>query len=199
MHIRYINNVSGASTTEAPPEFRGGLLADDMGLGKTLSMISLIAADQACPDLQKSTSPGNFGYLPSVVLKTTLLVVPPACRYANIGYCFETNISTVIQSWEKQFSMLVVLFPLEQYPIIILVMLTLCRHLRAGVLRRHVYHGQNRTCIEFLSQYDVVITTYHTISAIWRKHGALSSSNKSIFSLTWHRVILDEGGIALTA
>lgn len=43
----YINNVIGDGIFEAPPEFRGGLLADDMGLGKTLTMICLIASNQA--------------------------------------------------------------------------------------------------------------------------------------------------------
>lgn len=74
---RYINNVNGCSTDEAPPDFRGGLLADDMGLGKTLSMISLIAANQACQD---SVIPRGVGYMTPVVMKATLLIVPPACR-----------------------------------------------------------------------------------------------------------------------
>jgi SWI/SNF-related matrix-associated actin-dependent regulator of chromatin subfamily A3 len=41
----YINNVTQDTQDDAPPEFRGGILADHMGLGKTLSMISLIASD----------------------------------------------------------------------------------------------------------------------------------------------------------
>ncbi|KAF4635250.1 hypothetical protein G7Y89_g2850 [Cudoniella acicularis] len=144
---RFRNNVSGYSTDEAPLDFRGGLLADDMGLGKTLSMICLIAANQAC-------LPAPIDFMPSTIMKTTLLIVPPA----------------LIQAWEKQFLL----------------------HLRPGKLKCHVYHGQNRKGTEFLGQYDIVLTTYHTVSAIWRKLNGQPGNEKSIFSLTWHRVILDE-------
>jgi len=41
----YRNNISGDTTHQEPPQFRGGILADHMGLGKTLSMIAFIAAD----------------------------------------------------------------------------------------------------------------------------------------------------------
>jgi hypothetical protein len=79
----YINNVSGYSTGEAPLDFRGGLLADDMGLGKTLSMISLIAANQA----NLPTAPNSMA---STVVKTTLLIVPPARKYVGV-YCSLTD------------------------------------------------------------------------------------------------------------
>ncbi|KAH8749962.1 SNF2 family N-terminal domain-containing protein [Hyaloscypha finlandica] len=143
----YINNVSGYSTGEAPLDFRGGLLADDMGLGKTLSMISLIAANQA-------NLPVALNYMSSGVVKTTLLIVPP----------------TLIQTWVKQLRL----------------------HLRSESIHYHVYHGQNRTDTESLERYDVVVTTYHTVSAIWRKLKDQRSNDKSIFSTTWHRIILDE-------
>jgi hypothetical protein len=82
-----MNNVSGYSADEPPPDFRGGLLADDMGLGKTLSMICLIAIHS----------------MPPTVLKTTLLIVPPACRYDYGSYSTLTDTETVMQAWEKQF------------------------------------------------------------------------------------------------
>ena len=91
-----MNNVGGYSTDERPPDFRGGLLADDMGLGKTLSMICLIAANQAC-------LPAPLNSMPSAVMKTTLLIVPPACTYENSDYYSLTNAGTVIQAWENQF------------------------------------------------------------------------------------------------
>jgi SNF2 family DNA or RNA helicase len=81
----YINNVSGYSTGEAPLDFRGGLLADDMGLGKTLSMISLIAANQA-------NLPVALNHMSSGVVKTTLLIVPPACRYEVSSYWSVTDV-----------------------------------------------------------------------------------------------------------
>lgn len=72
-----------------------------MGLGKTLSMISLIAMNQACPGLGASI---DFGYMKSP-MKTTLLVVPPACKLDNRGRYSSINANTVIQAWQKQFSM----------------------------------------------------------------------------------------------
>lgn len=81
---RYMNNVSGHSTDEAPPDFRVGLLADDMGLGKTLSMICLIAANQAYPGLSlPRVTPGPLNSVQPAVMKTTLLIVPPACMYEH--------------------------------------------------------------------------------------------------------------------
>lgn len=80
--ISYVNNVTGYSTCEAPPEFRGGLLADDMGLGKTLTMICLIASNQACLDYelpQAHSRPSKLRL--SNLSKATLLIVPPACMF----------------------------------------------------------------------------------------------------------------------
>lgn len=82
-----MNNVSGQITDEAPPDFRGGLLADDMGLGKTLSMICLIAANHA-----------NSLNLPSAITKATLLIVPPACTYKYSSDYSLTNAKIVIQT-----------------------------------------------------------------------------------------------------
>jgi hypothetical protein len=75
---RYQNNITGICQDVAPPPFQGGLLADEMGLGKTLSMISLIATNQAGPDLtfpDQCPRPQEIGR--HINVKTTLLVVPP--------------------------------------------------------------------------------------------------------------------------
>ncbi|KAF5873287.1 putative snf2 family helicase protein [Botrytis fragariae] len=44
---------------------------------------------------------------------------------------------------------------------------------------------------QFRLQFDVVITTYHTIAAIWKHHSA-HQDDESLYSFTWHRVVLDE-------
>jgi SWI/SNF-related matrix-associated actin-dependent regulator of chromatin subfamily A3 len=72
----YINNITGDRHHEAPPEFRGGILADDMGLGKTLSMISLIVSDAREHEHPRT-------------LRATLVVVP----------------SSLLQQWEDQLMM----------------------------------------------------------------------------------------------
>jgi SWI/SNF-related matrix-associated actin-dependent regulator of chromatin subfamily A3 len=57
-----------------------------------------------------------------------------------------------------------------------------------------VYHGQNRLDVDSLSNYDVIITTYHTVSNLWRQRQRdAANPQDSIFSLQWHRVVLDEG------
>ncbi|KAM0314130.1 hypothetical protein ACHAO8_004916 [Botrytis cinerea] len=155
--LSYVNNVTGCSTCEAPPEFRGGLLADDMGLGKTLSMISLVASNQACLDYELMQAyPRSLELSPSNTSKATLLIVPPA----------------LIQVWEHQFRL----------------------HLVPRALACYIYHGHNKKSIDFLRQFDVVITTYHTIAAIWKHHSA-HQDDESLYSLTWHRIVLDEAHI----
>jgi SWI/SNF-related matrix-associated actin-dependent regulator of chromatin subfamily A3 len=74
MAERFRNNVTGISQEESPRSFQGGLLADDMGLGKTLTMMSLIASNQA---LEYLPSPSITPKSPGNTAKTTLLIVPP--------------------------------------------------------------------------------------------------------------------------
>ena len=45
-----------------------------------------------------------------------------------------------------------------------------------------------------LSQFDVVITTFQSVSMEWKNYMSYSgSSSNLLFSLHWHRVALDEG------
>jgi SWI/SNF-related matrix-associated actin-dependent regulator of chromatin subfamily A3 len=74
---RYRNKISGLYQTEPPQNFHGGLLADDMGLGKTLSMISVIAANQASQLPSPPITPEPFDPALFESVKTILLVVPP--------------------------------------------------------------------------------------------------------------------------
>ncbi|EED23377.1 SNF2 family helicase/ATPase, putative [Talaromyces stipitatus ATCC 10500] len=57
-------------------------------------------------------------------------------------------------------------------------------------LRVCVYHGAGRTKFSAdLKDYDVVITTYGTLSS---EHGASGKGNVGCFNIHWYRVILDE-------
>jgi SWI/SNF-related matrix-associated actin-dependent regulator of chromatin subfamily A3 len=87
---RYRNNVSGSYSDEPPPNFQGGLLADDMGLGKTLSMICLIAANQASKSLPSPPITPDPPIHNS--LSTTIVIVPPARKYHFTGtpICFDS-------------------------------------------------------------------------------------------------------------
>ncbi|KAH7355342.1 SNF2 family N-terminal domain-containing protein, partial [Rhexocercosporidium sp. MPI-PUGE-AT-0058] len=159
----YRNNVTGKMQIERPPTFKGGLLADDMDLGKTLSMISLIASDQANRTIVASEIENQVSDpTSSSSISNTLVVVPLA----------------LLQVWQKQISL----------------------HLHSGSLKVHVYHGKGKKDPRVLKEYDIVLTTYHTIASIWGslKHGSVlkhDSVPASIFNMTWDRVILDEGHI----
>lgn len=180
--VSYRNNVSGHSTKERPLDFRGGLLADEMGLGKTLSMICLIAANL-------THVPPNPFYTSSI--KTTLLIVPPACKSFSTKFDFAILILTSDTSMGEAAD----LVRLHGSVLMTSVSLTYIRHTSPGSLNCHVFHGKNKKkSIEQLTQYDVVITTYQTLSGLWR--AAISEQemgSRSIFSVIWHRVILDEG------
>jgi SNF2 family DNA or RNA helicase len=56
------------------------------------------------------------------------------------------------------------------------------------------HHGKSRlTNISELESYNLVLTTYHTVSAEWRNGNQAAKS--ILFSTKWRRVILDEGSI----
>lgn len=65
------------------------------------------------------------------------------------------------------------------------------RHLKKGTLRWMVHHGSKRisNVIE-ISQYDIVLTSYHTITSEWKKRERTASP---ILLHKWHRLALDEG------
>ena len=67
----YLNTISGQKQPRAPKQFRGGLLIDAPGLGKSLSIIALVAFDDATR--RQMASEGTS-------LSTTLLVVPKTCK-----------------------------------------------------------------------------------------------------------------------
>ncbi len=70
-------------------------------------------------------------------------------------------------------------------------LLTIHRHLFPDSLKWRRHHGSQRfNQRSQLAQYNIVITTFQTIASEWRKRHTASSL---IFSVCWHRVILDEG------
>ncbi|KAK0110161.1 hypothetical protein ONS95_002813 [Cadophora gregata] len=108
---------------------------------------------------------------------TKVLPSPPMTLDPFQGPAVKTSILIVplalIQSWEEQFKV----------------------HVKSGTLKIHVFHGQNRRSVDCLKSFDVAITTYHTISSIWRKWKDNADASESIFSIMWHRVVLDEAHI----
>lgn len=68
-------------------------------------------------------------------------------------------------------------------------------HLQPHAFKWHIFHGKRRAKDrEMLSQFDVVITTFQSVSMEWKNYMSYSgSSSNLLFSLHWHRVALDEG------
>lgn len=66
------------------------------------------------------------------------------------------------------------------------------RHVVPGRLTWSRHHGKTRLLDIFgLTKFDLVLTTYHTISTEWRYGKQVDQS--IIFSTRWKRLILDEG------
>ena len=66
------------------------------------------------------------------------------------------------------------------------------RHLLPGKTSWLLYHSSQGTTASFQDfiNYDVVVTTYDTVSIQWRN---ASKSAQPLFCKSWHRLILDEG------
>ncbi|UZP43118.1 hypothetical protein NXS19_010934 [Fusarium pseudograminearum] len=67
----------------------------------------------------------------------------------------------------------------------------LLEHVVEGGLTCHQYHRKDRQIsVNKLKDTHIVLTTYHTVSAEWN---SLNKGNSSVlFSVCWHRIILDE-------
>ena len=64
-------------------------------------------------------------------------------------------------------------------------------HLRPQTLRYWTYCGPKRSeGVSAMHTHDIVITTYDSVAIEWR---GLDKGPKPLFSIDWHRIVLDEG------
>lgn len=67
------------------------------------------------------------------------------------------------------------------------------RHLKFNALRWLVYHGKDREKLwNSIPHCNVVFTTYETVVKDYQKHKS-SHHPTPILTLTWRRIVLDEG------
>lgn len=62
----------------------------------------------------------------------------------------------------------------------------------AGQLAYHCHHGKTKFANPWeVDGFNIVLTTYYTVSAEWK--GGMDSSSSVLFNVKWRRIILDEG------
>lgn len=172
----YVNPYSGELSTEFPAQEQnclGGILADEMGLGKTIEMLSLVNAHKYDPgDLYlrdpSMTQPDSSGVVPAPY--TTLVVAP----------------TSLLAQWESEAQ----------------------KSAQPGTMNTMVYYGTEQStnlrklcCAKnaasaphiIVTSYGVVLSEYssHVLRPGWQTE----SWYGSLFTVKFHRVILDEAHV----
>uniref|UniRef100_A0A8C7TUA5 Helicase-like transcription factor n=1 Tax=Oncorhynchus mykiss TaxID=8022 RepID=A0A8C7TUA5_ONCMY len=187
----FYNTLTHSSVRERPQRVRGGILADDMGLGKTLTTIALILSNfhhgkplpkgkQSAPQekVRHYTHPRPFDdciiWCVCVSLgKSVVSPVEAASSQSTDDPAARATLIicplSVLSNWLDQ----------------------LDQHVRADVkLNVYLYYGSERNRdTHFLSSQHMVLTTYNVLSADY------SGSASPLHTVSWLRVVLDEGHI----
>ncbi|KAJ5221393.1 uncharacterized protein N7469_010280 [Penicillium citrinum] len=141
---------------------KGGILADDMGLGKTVQAIALLLRNS------KSEYEHSEKFDSSETRKDEN--APPASKLSKSTLVVAPL--ALIKQWESE-----ILDKVE----------------KTHRLRVCLYHGANRAkTATSLDNYDVVITTYGTLTSESGTAAADKAKKSGLFSVYWFRIILDE-------
>ena len=174
----YVNLYSGEISLEFPVQEQnclGGILADEMGLGKTIEIYSLIHSNRSEIDLQAGSKPvtsvNDLPRLPQSSVSTepapcTTLVVAPM---------------SLLAQWESE----------------------AIKCSKPGTLKTLVYYGSDKnvnlpvlcSASKANSAPNVIITSYGVVLSEFNQiagAGGDRGSHGGLFSLDFHRVILDE-------
>lgn len=141
---------------------KGGILADDMGLGKTVQAIALMLRNRK-PEHEQSENSDK----PE---KKDDEEAPPASKLSKSTLVVAPL--ALIKQWESEIDDKVE---------------------KAHKLRVCLYHGANRAkTSKDLHTYDVVITTYGTLTSESGTAAADKAKKSGVFANYWYRIILDE-------
>jgi len=92
----------------------------------------------------------------------------------------------VLDTWEEQLNEYVK----QHHELYAFLMIS--RHIITGNLDCRRHHGKFRVVdTKELEATNVVLTTYHTVSAEWKTGNGMGTS--ILFAVRWKRIILDEG------
>jgi len=191
----YVNVLTNYQTRTRPEPLTGGIFADDMGLGKTLTLLSLIAYDKKfgghgvemeeiddgdagvrVDSRGKKSKRGGKGERATSSASRKKRKVDSSDVSSgvdgNTGSSMESSATLVVcppsvfSTWVTQ----------------------LCEHTERGSLKLYMYYGGERTRdVEVLKKYDIVLTTYSTLSVEESEPGS------PVKDMAWRRIILDEG------
>ncbi|KAL6248167.1 DNA helicase rad5 [Rhinocladiella similis] len=174
----YVNLYSGEISLEFPVQEQnclGGILADEMGLGKTIEIYSLIHSNRSEEDIKANdktlTSVNHLPRLP----QSSSAVEPAPCTTLVVAPM------SLLAQWESE----------------------AVKCSKPGTLKTMVYYGSEKSVnLQTLcsaananSAPNVIITSYGTVLSEFGQitaSGGDRGSHGGLFSVAFHRVILDE-------
>lgn len=70
------------------------------------------------------------------------------------------------------------------------------RHVKQDALSWIRFHKAQKRKILTLGSFDIVITTFETLVRQQKKFLDVNNKEDTLFSFSWHRIVLDEGNSA---